>query len=564
PATAASFRSPRDVAIAPDGSIFVSDSDNHRIRRISPILPGFDASDIAIASEDGRQLYRFNSAGRHLSTQDSLTGAVLDRFDYDAAGRLIAMTDVDGNVTRVERDADGRPTALIAPFGQRTDLSLDTNGYLSAVTNPAGESYQLESTAQGLLTAFTDPNGHTARYSYDASGRLDENTDAAGAAQTLARTPLTDGHLVDRASPLARTTRYSVLDLPIGDRERRVRAPDGTETLSLIRTDGTTAITAPDGTQSSMATAPDPRFGMQSPIMAEQQTTAAGLTRIARTTRTAVLADPDDPLSLQSETTSTTLNGRTTTSVYTATDRRTLTTTPAARTTTTELDAAGRPTRVAVPGLATTLLAYDAAGRLAGLTQDDGVAPRETRYEYDASGNLASIQDAIGRQVTFDYDLAGRVTRQTTPDLREIAFAYDPKGNLLGLTPPGRPEHRFVYNSVDLTQSYRPPAVTGGGDTLYAYDADKDLTRITRPDGLQLDYAYDAAGRLIQLDIQRGSYGYSYNAAGQLSGISAPDGGTLAYQYSNRLLTGVTSTGTVPGSVGFAYDADFRVREIRV
>lgn len=145
--------------------MFIADSANSRIRRVAPSLPGFSTTDLGIASEDGRHLYLFDPEGRHLSTVDTLTKAVVYRFAYDSAGRLTSITDADHNVTTIERDASGHPTALVAPFGQRTTLSVDGDGSLARVVNPAGEAYQLTTTADGLLTAFTDPNGHTGRTS---------------------------------------------------------------------------------------------------------------------------------------------------------------------------------------------------------------------------------------------------------------------------------------------------------------------------------------------------------------------------------------------------------------
>jgi len=75
------------------------------------------------------------------------------------------------------------------------------------------------------------------------------------------------------------------------------------------------------------------------------------------------------------------------------------------------------------------------------------------------------------------------VLTQRLPDLREIGFAYDANGNVTSLTPPGRPAHAFSYTPVDLTSTYTPPSVTGGGATLFGYDRDRALASISRPDG---------------------------------------------------------------------------------
>ncbi|HRF45541.1 MAG TPA: PKD domain-containing protein, partial [Candidatus Competibacteraceae bacterium] len=147
PPTRSQLNAPRGIAVLPDGSILIADTGNNRIRKISPPLPGFSATDLAIASEDGRLLYRFTAEGRHLSTVDTLTKTVLYTFGYDSAGRLTSITDADNNVTAIERDGGGNPTAIVAPFGQRTTLTVNGNGYLASVANPAGETHQLTYTA---------------------------------------------------------------------------------------------------------------------------------------------------------------------------------------------------------------------------------------------------------------------------------------------------------------------------------------------------------------------------------------------------------------------------------
>src|SRR5262249_43555826 len=139
--------SPKDVLEDGQGNLFVLDRLTelgllpNRIRRIRSVLPQFGGA-ISIASADGGPLYNFNAYGRHLGTAYALTGATLYSFAYDSAGRLVTITDGDGNVTTIERNASGQPTVIVAPFGQRTTLTLNANGYLSSIANPAGETTQ--------------------------------------------------------------------------------------------------------------------------------------------------------------------------------------------------------------------------------------------------------------------------------------------------------------------------------------------------------------------------------------------------------------------------------------
>jgi RHS repeat-associated protein len=564
PATQASFYSPAGVAVAADGSVLIADQRNNRIRKISFAIPGFNGSDIAIASEDGRQLYRFNSVGRHLSTVDTLTGATLYTFAYDNEGRLIRITDSDGNITTIERDGNGNPIAIVAPFGQRTTLTLDSNGYLASVTNPAGEAYQMQYTADGLLTRFTDPRNNASQFAYDGLGRLQNDANASGGSQNLVRTESDDGYTVTRSTALNRATAYSVEDLSTGDRQRKVRTPDGLETQTLLGTNSSAKVTAPDGTVTDALDGPDPRFGMQAPITTSSTVTTGGLTATASSTATVDPANPTDPLNFTTLTRTATINGRPSRSVYDKATRKTTVTSAAGRESYSFLDAQGRLIEAGVTGLEPITMSYDGRGRLSSMNQGSGANARTTTFNYNAAGYLQSATDALGHSGGLDYDPAGRVIAQTLANGQQVGFAYDAKGNLTSLTPPGQPAHGFTYNAVDLATSYLPPTVAGGGDTDYQYNADKQLTRVTRPDGGVLSYAYDAAGRLSTLSIPAGQYGYSYNAAGKLSSVTAPGGIDLDYSYNGSLLAGVTWSGGISGNVDFGYDNDFRVNQISV
>ncbi len=555
----------RGVTLGPDGSVYIADQEHNRIRKVGSPTPGFNALDITIASADGRQLYRFDANGRHLSTVDTLTKAVLYTFAYDSAGRLSRITDADGNVLTIERDGSGKPTALVAPFGQRTVLNMDSNGYLNRVTNPAGEAYQMSYTADGLLTSFTDPLGRVATMTYDALGRLTKDTDPAGGSHTLARTPLPsgDGYTVARTTGENRTTSYRVETLSTGDQQRRVTGPDGATTTTLTQTNGTITTTAPDGTVTTAVEGPDPRFGMQAPITKSLTLASGGKTATLTTAVTATLSDPNNPLSLTTLAATSTINGRSATGTYTAATRRTALTSAGGRQGYQVQDAQGRVLEAGVTGLDPVYFSYDAHGRLSTARQGAGAEQRTLTLDYDADGYLASTTDSLGRVVTLARDNAGRVRSQTRPDLSQIGFDYDAKGNLTGLTPPGQPAHGFAYTPVDLTAAYQPPAVPNGGDTDYDYNLDRQPTQVTRPDGGLITATYNA-GRLDTLTTPAGTYEYAYNAAGQLTRIIAPGNVALAYGYNQALLTGVTWSGALAGQVGYGYDNDFRLSQVTV
>jgi RHS repeat-associated protein len=521
-------------------------------------LAGFSRDDLVIPSDDGAEIYVFDRNGRHLRTLDALTGAMRYQLSYDSAGHLVALTDGDGHTTTIARDASGNPATIIAPFGQRTTLRLDAHGYLANVTDPAGHSTQLTYTADGLLIDMAPPRGNRQRFTYDPQGRLIRDEDPAGGFKTLTRHALPSGFEVTLATALGRTTSHRVEEFPTGERRRINTFPSGLREEHRMGGDGRRITTLPDGTVQSLLLGPEPRFGMQSPLAAHIQVkTPYGLESNVTSARTITLADPHSPLTLLTQTDVLTLNGNAYTSTFEATLGRLTHRTPAGRQSVTLLDGQGRVVEVQRDGFSPLRYTYDARGRLTAIAQ----GPRTAALSYDAQGYLAAITDSLARSVSFEYDSAGRLTRQALSDGREILYAYDANGNVTSITPPGRPSHALTYTPVDLETAYVPPELdVGPTPTQYAYNLDRQLVQVTRPDGITLDLGYDGAGRLSTLTFPQGQLGFGYHpSTGNLATLTAPDGGTLTYDYDGSLLTSEAWSGHVAGRVQYTYDNDFRV-----
>lgn len=561
-ASSARVSAPWGVVEGADGNVYAAEYGGQRIRRIRPAMPGFSAGRFSIPSGDGGVVYQFDASGRHQRTVSTLTGATLLSFGYDSQGRLLTLTDGDGDTTTLERDAQGQPAAIAGPYGQRTTLSLDANGYLATATNPAGETRRMAYTGSGLLTRFEDPKGQASILSYDAQGRLTQDENADGGRQTLARTDTANGYTATRATRLGRTATHQVENLADGSERHTRTGPDGTATQTLTKLDGTRSVTAPDGTVTSQTPGPDPRFGLQAPLAQSLTVASGGLTASYAQARSAVLNTANDPLSLKTLTDTLTVNGRTSTTVYDTASKTATRTSAASRTRAVTFDAQGRPVKSTVPGLLDITYGYDSHGRLGSATQGS----RTTTYAYDSQGRLASATDPLGRISQTQYDAANRPTVQTFPDGRQARAQYDANGNLQSLTPPGRPAHGFAHTATDLTARYTPPDVGAGTNkTDYAYDLDQALTQTSRPDGQSIQLAYDSAGRLQTLTTPEGGSTYGYSATtGKLASLAAPGGTGLAYTYSGALLTQTQWTGPVAGRVGHGYDNDFRISSLSV
>jgi RHS repeat-associated protein len=555
-ALAASINHLRDVAVGPGGMRYIIDQ--NRVLRVSSTMPGLGVTEIAIPSKDGGEIYIFNPDGRHLRTEDAVTGVLRYRFEYDEAGLLSAVIDVDDNTTSIERNAAGEPTAIVASGGQRTTLAFNTDGYLAEIGNPSGEATTLAYWPGGLLRTFTDPNQNSSSFTYGPTGRLIQDTDAAGGHTILARSGNNIEYAVSTTSAEGRTQSYTVTNDQDGSTQQSSTDASGLASSTSRDGKGGTTVSVPAGMEMTGMEKPDVRFGMQAPVGNASLKTPSGLQIIVEVTRTLLRSDQDDPdselLSIQSKLN---VNGRESTSTYHRTSRTMTATSPLGRASSGVLDAKGHLRSMTVPGVVSIGFVYDGRGRLTGMSQGS----RTMTLDYDERNRLTTTTDPLDRTLSYEYDDADRVTRQTFDDGRFIGFTYDDKDNLTSVTPPSRPQHSYMMTPVDSTASYTPPPVANGGPTLYDYNRDRQLTLVTRPDSKTIALGYDEGGRMSSLTIGRGAYTFDYHASsGQLRSIASPDGNGITYSYDGSLVTQASWTGAVTGSISWQYDDSFRVR----
>jgi YD repeat-containing protein len=93
---------------------------------------------------------------------------------------------------------------------------------------------------------------------------------------------------------------------------------------------------------------------------------------------------------------------------------------------------------------------------------------------------------------------------------------------------------------------------------------DKQPTVVHLPDGNQIAFTYDSAGRLATTTYPSvngsATITRTYNpTTGKLTGVATSEGQSLAYGYDGNLPTSTTWSGNVAGSVSWTYDNDFRL-----
>jgi RHS repeat-associated protein len=525
---------------------------------------------LLLTSENGSEVYEFSrSTGRHLRTVRPLTGALEYKFSYDTAGYLATITDASGNVTTILRDTSEHPISIVSPYGQNTILGVDNNGFLNSVTDPLGKSFTLVNTSTGLLTSFKDPNGNISTYTYDTTtGRLTKDADPVGGYVMLANTNATSGFGSTSAqtTSMGRTSSFqNSLTVPWAQtststfsNQRTNIWPNGLQSNSSTTQTGSQvleSITLPDGTTGTTTLGPDPVWGLQAPVTTNETIGEGNLTLNITGTRSATLLTVDNPFSLSTETDTQTQNGRSYTSVFTASTRTWANTSPVGRTQTIGLDSLERLASTQIGKLTATHFSYDSNGRLSTATQ----GARKVTFEYNTAGFLSTVTDPLNLTAGFSYDADGHPLQLTLPDGRFMMYTYDANGNLTSVTPPRKAAHAYTYNAVNLLHTYTPPPVTGTGPTTYDYNLDRNLTAVTRPDAEQILYGYDSAGRLNSIGTPTGTTLFTYdpstgNVATASTGIEL-----ITYNYNGPLPTESAWTGTVAGNVSRSYSDNFWV-----
>ncbi len=258
-------------------------------------------------------------------------------------------------------------------------------------------------------------------------------------------------------------------------------------------------------------------------------------------------------------------------------------------------DAVGNVTALTTPNGATTRFLYNDLNQLTTT-----IAPSpflyETRYRYDANGNLAQADrqatttlpgppPALGttnpaddwQSTVYTYTLLDQLASITDDLGHTTAFTYDRNGNRDTLTDAAGHVTASAYDERDLLQTVTD-AATPPGVTTNAYDANGNLATLTDANGHPTTYAYDDFDRLTHTTYADASHeDYTYDAASNLISLRTPNAAlrTFTYDALNRLRQKVTPEETTtytydPGSrlltaadadaaLSYAYDALNRV-----
>lgn len=526
--------------------------------------------------------------------------------------------------SRVARDEYGNVTATLSPTGARRDVTYDEATH----TWPVSEKAWLTSTTSldysltwigqtGLVESYTDSNGAVTHFAYDPLQRM---TALAKPGDSLERPTL--AWIWSLGSPLSALSTIVRHGPGPDDVTRSFSISDGFgRTLETIhQAEGGRWVVGGRKKYSlrgSVVKEWDAFFADTSDFVAEPSTSAVrkrydALGRIVETTfvdgtRSEIRygplwketwdAEDLDPASPHASTPFRVEDdgqGRTVASIEAlGADRLT---------TRFAWNAAGQGTGYTTSGGVQAVYVLDGMGRLTSATHPD---TGTRRYEYDDDGNLHVWHDAQGQQRVLDYDalgrtLADRLLDATGAEVSRAEYHYDapsPKfaddpaspGNLTWVRDAAGEEHFRYDERRRLVENVRGVS-SKSFHLAHAYDAADRLTRLTYPDGFELDYSYNergfvsaVAGIISSVEYDAGGLATkrtysngivtqaSYDAHERVSGISTrtPDGKTvqaLGYGYDKAgtltsITDGVTSSGPKSAAWSFVYDDLYRLKD---
>lgn len=488
-----------------------------------------------VVSQFAEEVYEFDTGGKHLYTKNGLTGTTLLTFAYNSSGHLTTITDAFSNQTTFNRDGSGNLTGITAPRGQITTISLDSDGYISEIENPNSESYfATYVSADGLLYTFEKPGGEISTMTYDSDGNLTKDESNLNASLTLTSTLNNANRTIGITTAVGRVSNYTSSISGSNNTQQVIDVrPDGSTYSQSFVPGASTSFTHASYAQSEGYSS-DIRFGSLASFMSYG--TKNPYNNVATSgTQTVTYSSGTGPFNVSDLTETFTTNSKAIQVKYTGSLGETRVQSPLSRKTYFYTDSYGRLTGTKIHNYSPVNYSYDSSGRLEEISQ----STRETTLSYDTDGFLSSITNPLSQTTSFTYDLAGRMTRTTLPDSRYIDYTYNPDGLLLSVTPPSKPAHSFLRNLWGSITQFLPPDLSSitTEETTYAYNNDKQVSLITRPDGKTLTFTYNSTTGLLStlaLSGGGGSYSYSYDQ-GRVSTIQSPDGNRVIATYTAAL-----------------------------
>ncbi|QNB08849.1 LysM peptidoglycan-binding domain-containing protein [Herbaspirillum frisingense] len=413
-------------------------------------------------------------------------------YTYDVAGNVIktstAVGTDDVRTITARYDLLGRLTGELTAQGTQALVGQTTASQIDYVWTTYGISYTYD--AAGRL-AMKVEQGRPVRYYYDADGRQTFQINALGEVQENQYNSL--GQL---NATVAYGTRIDVSALQGGladsaflQKIDAIRNPARDSKLSYTYDNGGSLSQSTD----AIGNVTSYQYDAFGDVTGTRQTINGQLRQISTNVydhRGQLVSVTADPLGINTVTN-------------------------------TRYDAFGRAIELRDANGNVSTRQYDHIGRLIQTKDPLNAALSST---YDAFDRVLSKTDALGNITRYAYDDAARSVMVTTPENIVMTTVHDRFGETTSVTDGLGNVTRYVYDADgDLIKTITPL-----GETDNTYDAAGHLILTTDPNGHQVSYAYDQAGRVLTRQVDPNGMNlvtsYAYDPKGQLFQTIDPNG----------------------------------------
>jgi RHS repeat-associated protein len=489
--------------------------------------------------------WEYDAAGDVVAALDP--AGVRTAFEYDGLGAIAAIRHPGGSREVFRRDASGRVVEQWIDGGsgklRRRAFSYDAAGRLAAAEEEGAAPWRYEYDGMGELARATDPAGVVTTYERDDLGRRTKLARGEGDAAATTRFAWDrDGRLARLVDPAGRATAFGYDDL---GRLILERFPDGSERRSSY--DGEDRVVGVESRAGhALAIARDllgrivARSALPSPDLAGTLRQRFAYDGLGRLTWALDENDPEDP---SDDAVTRLLYDSLSRPIAESSGAQGEGETAAERWIARSFDDAGRVVALRLPDGTSFYRAYDAAGRATALLTDRGPL---ASIERDAAGAIARTRLPGGAMLSIERDGSGRELsrRYAASDGRELArweMRYDGSGRIVS--------ERDAL--AELEWRYGREAL--GRLTL------AEATPLGRKGGAaprRFSYRFNQASDIVAVEIDGASDAFTYNELGELARVDGPEGETreLAYDGDGNLAS--------DGALSYRYDALGRLTQV--
>ena len=448
-------------------------------------------------------------------------------YTYDSRGNRLRTTNALGEVVQeFSYNLRNQPVIQEDTFGNRTELSYELDGKIKDVRRSGNHQrtlQQYEYNARGQITGVVDGNRNPISYDVDSWGRITGIGFVDGVKEGYEYTPAGQVSRTIDGNGNAVQYRYNSL----GKISERIDQLGFTETFRYDEEGNLSLHIDRDGRQLQRACNV---FGQ--PVY-EKASDAEGK-------HTNISTWHYDSLG---RVTRAVCDGKSYEYIYDAYGNLKEKRSNGKRLVSYAHDRAGQITEIRDPAGVSTRYEYDILGRRSRIFNDDGL---EVRYGYDALNRISRIHYGNGVETAYTYAGDGNVrtleTRAGENVLISFAYRYDGNGN------------RTAKAGTQAALGGITSEITTGNNALdlsYAYDVRGQLLE-ERRNGASVCYAYDKAGNRIRKTDAQGEIRYLYNEKNQLIAEESP---ADRKQFSYDRQGGIIEEKNLAGIRRFSYNS---------